>query len=280
MRHALKGGFGSQAGAGMYETILYSADERIARITLNRPDARNALSDRMTGELLDAFDRAKADPEVRVIVLTGAGDRAFCAGADLGGLGRAQADGRSVADASAIRESAPFRLFTAFPKLGKPIIARLAGHAVAGGLGLAAACDLVIAADDVKLATPEVNVGLWPMMIMAVINRNVAPKHAFKLYYTGSRITAAEGRDIGLVTEVVPRAELDDRVDELARVIASKSPVGLRRGRDAFFAIENRPLDDQVAHLLGELVELAATEDAKEGITAFLENRPPDFQGR
>ncbi|WP_165978473.1 enoyl-CoA hydratase/isomerase family protein [Actinomadura darangshiensis] len=264
----------------MYETILYSADERIARITLNRPDARNALSDRMTGELLDAFDRAKADPEVRVIVLTGAGDRAFCAGADLGGLGRAQADGRSVADASAIRESAPFRLFTAFPKLGKPIIARLAGHAVAGGLGLAAACDLVIAADDVKLATPEVNVGLWPMMIMAVINRNVAPKHAFKLYYTGSRITAAEGRDIGLVTEVVPRAELDDRVDELARVIASKSPVGLRRGRDAFFAIENRPLDDQVAHLLGELVELAATEDAKEGITAFLENRPPDFQGR
>ncbi|WP_433229527.1 enoyl-CoA hydratase/isomerase family protein [Actinomadura formosensis] len=264
----------------MYETIIYAVDERIARITLNRPEARNALSDRMTAELLDAFDRAKADPGVRVIVLTGAGDRAFCAGADLGGLGRAQADGRSVASASAIRESAPFRLFTAFPKLGKPIIARLAGHAVAGGLGLAAACDLVIAADDVKLATPEVNVGLWPMMIMAIINRNVAPKRAFKLYYTGARITAAEGRDMGLVTEVVPRADLDARVDELARVIASKSPVGLRRGRDAFFAIEGRPLDDQVAHLLGELVELTATEDAKEGITAFLENRPPDFQGR
>ncbi|MEU8122030.1 enoyl-CoA hydratase-related protein [Spirillospora sp. NPDC049024] len=267
-------------GGDMYETILYSADERIARITLNRPDARNALSDRMIGELLDAFERAKADPDVRVIVLTGAGDRAFCAGADLGGLGEAQADGRSVADAAAIRESAPYRLFTAFPELGKPIIARLAGHAVAGGLGLAAACDLVIAADDVKLATPEVNVGLWPMMIMAIINRNVAPKHAFKLYYTGARVTAAEGRDIGLVTEVVPRAELDARVDELARVIASKSPVGLRRGRDAFFAIEGRPLEDQVAHLLSELVELTATEDAKEGITAFLENRPPDFQGR
>ncbi|MCP9970018.1 enoyl-CoA hydratase/isomerase family protein [Actinomadura madurae] len=264
----------------MYETILYSVDGRIARITLNRPDARNALSDRMTDELLDAFERAKADEGVRVIVLTGAGDRAFCAGADLGGLGRAQADGRSVADASAIRESAPFRLFTAFPTLGKPIIARLAGHAVAGGLGLAAACDLVIAADDVKLATPEVNVGLWPMMIMAIINRNVAPKHAFELYYTGARITAAEGREIGLVTEVVPRADLDARVDELARVIASKSPLGLSRGRDAFFAIEGRPLEDQVEHLLGELVHLAATDDAKEGITAFLENRPPDFQGR
>ncbi|KAB2378217.1 enoyl-CoA hydratase-related protein [Actinomadura montaniterrae] len=264
----------------MYETIVYEVAERVARITLNRPDARNALSDQMIDELLDAFERAKADDGVRVIVLTGAGERAFCAGADLGGLGRAQADGRSVADAGAIRESAPFRLFTAFPKLGKPIIARLAGHAVAGGLGLAAACDLVVAADDVKLGTPEVNVGLWPMMIMAIINRNVAPKHAFRLYYTGQRITAAEGREIGLVTEVVPRAELDARVDELARTIAAKSPLGLRRGRDAFFAIEGRPLEDQVEHLLSELVGLAATEDAKEGITAFLENRAPDFQGR
>lgn len=138
----------------------------------------------------------------------------------------------------------------------------------------------MVAADDVTLGTPEVNVGLWPMMIMAVINRNVPPKQAFKLYYTGRRVTAAEGRDIGLVTEVVPRAGLDARVDELARDIAAKSPIGLRRGRDAFFAIEGRPLEDQIAHLLGELVELAETEDAQEGVTAFLEGRAPDFQGR
>jgi enoyl-CoA hydratase/carnithine racemase len=117
-------------------------------------------------------------------------------------------------------------------------------------------------------------------MIMAIINRNVPPKQAFKLYYTGQKIGAAEGREIGLVTEVVPRAELDARVDDLARTIAAKSPIGLRMGREAFFAIEGRPLEDQVAHLLGELVELAGTEDAKEGITAFLERRTPDFKGR
>lgn len=264
----------------MYETILYEVAERVARITLNRPEARNALSEQMTAELLDALDRAKQDDDVRVIVLTGAGEKAFCAGADLGGLGQAQQDGRSLADPEAIRNSAPYKLFTVFPSLGKPIIARLAGHAIAGGLGLAVSCDLVIAADDVKLGTPEVNVGLWPMMIMAIINRNVPPKQAFKLYYTGQTVSAREGREIGLVTEVVPRAELDARVDELARVIASKSPLGLRTGRDAFFAIEGRPLEDQVAALLGELVTLAGTEDAKEGITAFLEKRPPDFQGR
>ncbi|MGI8330199.1 enoyl-CoA hydratase/isomerase family protein [Actinomadura scrupuli] len=303
----------------MYETVTYEVGEYVARITLNRPAARNALNDQMTGELLDALKAAKNDDAVRVIVLTGAGDRAFCAGADLGGLGSAQRSGAPIAgvagpgngtephpaagggahgeaagaqeaagsleaagaqEDAAIRDSAIYRLFTAFPRLGKPVIARLAGHAIAGGLGLAASCDLVIAADDVKLATPEVNVGLWPMMIMAIINRNVAPKQAFKLYYTGQTITAREGREIGLVTEVVPRADLDARVDELARTIAAKSPLGLRLGRDAFHAIEGRPLDDQIAHLLGQLVTLAGTDDAKEGIAAFLEKRTPDFKGR
>src|ERR687895_970472 len=258
---------------GMDETIAYAVTDHVARITLNRPEARNALNDQMTEELLGAFDRATADSDVRVIVLTGAGDKAFCAGADLGGLGAQLRERPDGGGREPISDSAPYRLFTAFPALGKPIIARLAGHAIAGGLGLAVSCDLVIAADDIKLGTPEVNVGLWPMMIMAIINRNVPPKQAFKLYYTGQFVGAREGVEMGLVTEAVPRAALDDRVDELARTIAGKSPLGLRMGRDAFFAVDRRPLDEQVAHLLEQLVVLAATEDAKEGIAPFLEKR-------
>ncbi|GAB3662601.1 enoyl-CoA hydratase [Actinocorallia lasiicapitis] len=253
-------------------SVRYEVADRIATVTLDRPEARNSLSEGMIWELLAAFDRAREDPEVRVVVLTGAGDRAFCSGADLGSLRLDGAEG-------AIKESAPYKLFTAAPKLGKPLIARLNGSAVAGGLGLAVSADLVIAADDVKLGTPEVNVGLWPMMIMAIIGRNVAPKQAFKLYYTGEYISAAQGVEIGLITEAVPRGELDGRVHELARAIAAKSPLSLARGRAAFFASEGKALDVQVEELLGELVELAKTDDAKEGITAFLEKRPPEFTG-
>jgi enoyl-CoA hydratase/carnithine racemase len=265
---------------GMYETIAYDVTDHVARITLNRPEARNALNERMTEELLDVLDRAKAADDVRVIVLTGAGDKAFCAGADLGGLGAQLSEPVEGDGGDLLRESGPYRLFTAVPRLGKPIIARLAGHAIAGGLGLAVACDLVIAADDVELGTPEVNVGLWPMMIMAIINRNVPPKQAFKLYYTGRHVTAREGVELGLITEAVPRDRLDARVGELAAAIAAKSPIGLRMGRDAFFAIDRLPFDDQVAFLLGRLRALAGTDDAAEGVTAFLERRPPRFTGR
>ena len=325
----------------------------VARITLNRPGYRNALSAEVIGGLLAAFGRVRADDEVRAVVLTGAGEKVFCAGGDLGDLaklgeagrgagararagdagGAVDADGGADADGAdadgadaggvgraggadvggadaggvdaggvgraggaggvgraggvesaggagpAAESTPPFLLFSAFRDLGKPIIARVAGHALGGGLGLAVSCDLAIAADDVKLGTPEINVGLWPMMIMAVLNRNIGPKQAFKLYYTGQPVSAAEAVSIGLLTEAVPRADLDKRVDELAGLIAGKSPAALRLGRAAFFDIEGKPPRDQLSQLHDQLAVLAATDDAREGIAAFMEKRAPRFTG-
>jgi enoyl-CoA hydratase/carnithine racemase len=287
----------------------------VARITLNRPRSRNALSAEVTSGLLGALGRADADEAVRVAVLTGAGERAFCAGGDLSSLGalgsaRRPASAQRPADGDAAvpggadgaapggpegpapggrgtapggqgtAPGGPERLFHALREFGKPLIARLAGHALGGGLGLAVSCDLAIAADDVKLGTPEINVGLWPMMIMAVLGPNIAPKQAFKLYCTGEPVSAAEAVRIGLLTEAVPRERLDERVDELAGLIATKSPAALRMGRAAFHEIDGMQFGGQISHLSGKLAELAGTEDAQEGIAAFLEKRPPRFTGR
>ncbi len=259
--------------------VRYEVSGQVARITLDRPGSRNALSAEVIDGLLAGFGQATADDAVRAVVLTGAGEKAFCAGGDLGDLAKMGKSGSAAGPEGGVENSGAFRLFAAFREIGKPIIARVAGHALGGGLGLAVSCDLAIAADDIKLGTPEINVGLWPMMIMAVLNRNIAPKQAFKLYYTGQLIGAGEAVRVGLLTEAVPRGELDLRVDELARVIAGKSPAALRLGRAAFFHIEGMPLRDQLRNLHGQLAALAATDDAREGIAAFLEKRPPRFTG-
>jgi enoyl-CoA hydratase/carnithine racemase len=280
---------GTSAGAGTGgPAVRYEVSGRVARITLNRPGNRNALSAEVVGGLLAAFGQVQTDDSVRAVILTGAGEKAFCAGGDFGDLAKLGEDRRvsgagtaagPAGAAAAAEDSGPFQLFAAFRDLAKPIIARVAGHALGGGLGLAVSCDIAIAADDIKLGTPEINVGLWPMMIMAVLNRNIAPKQALRLYYTGQAIGAAEAVRIGLLTEAVPRGDLDKRVDELAGLIAAKSPAALRLGRAAFFDIEGKPLREQLGYLLEQLTVLAATDDAREGITAFLEKRPPRFSG-
>ncbi|MCZ7526497.1 MAG: enoyl-CoA hydratase-related protein [Acidimicrobiia bacterium] len=258
-----------------YETIRYEVRDRVARLELHRPEVRNAMSPTMIREILDALGRAKDDPGVGVVVLTGAGDKVFCAGGDLGGIGEGQAEGKGPAE-----EGGPRVLFETFAGLGKPIIGRLNGHAMAGGLGLACACDIVIAPDDVKLGTPEINVGLWPMVIMATISRNVGPKQALKLYMTGEPVTAEEAVRIGLVTEAVPRAELDARVDALAASLAEKSPIVMKLGRDAYYGHRDLPFAEQLDFLAGELNRVAATEDSQEGVRAFTEKRKPVYTGR
>ncbi len=255
--------------------VLYAVEHGVARVTINRPDRRNAMSYGVMQGLRDSVAAAKADEDVRVLVLTGAGDRAFCAGADLGGIadnaGAAAAhDGRGLlAD-----------LFRELWSLGKPTVARVRGYALAGGFGLALACDFVIAADDAQFGTPEVNVGLWPYMITVPLLRSMPPKKVLELQMTGRRVNAEEADRIGFVTRVVPVDELDGAVDELAASLASKSPLVLRWGRDAFYRVLEMDGDAALDYLQGMLTVHTQSEDAAEGVAAFAEKRTPEWKGR
>jgi enoyl-CoA hydratase/carnithine racemase len=247
----------------------------VARLTIDRPERRNALSYGVMAGLRDALARARDDADVRVVVLTGAGDKAFCAGADLGGI----ADGEGAA---ALHEGrgALADVFRAMGSLGKPTIARVRGYALAGGFGLAMACDLVIAADDAQFGTPEINVGLWPYMITVPLLRAMPPKVALDLMMTGRRVNAAEAAELGFVTKVVPVADLDASVDELAADLAAKSPVIMRWGRNSFYRVLEMRADDALDYLQGMLTVTTATEDSAEGIAAFAEKREPRWRGR
>ena len=256
--------------------VLYETAGGVARVTINRPDTRNALSQEVMEGLLGAFDRAASDREVSVVVLTGAGEKAFCAGGDLGGSGfrdkgfvERHHDRRSFAD-----------LFRRMNGLGKPILARVRGHCLAGGFGLALGCDLVVASDDSSFGTPEVKRGLFPMMIMATIFRNVGRKKGMELLLTGERISAADAERLGLINYAVPAAELDAKVDELAARVAAMSPAVLRLGRDAFYAMSDMGFDQALEYLQTMLTVNLGTEDAIEGVTAFLQKRDPVWKGR
>jgi enoyl-CoA hydratase/carnithine racemase len=261
-----------------YSEITYEVRGAIARITLNRPEKRNPIGPTTVGELLHALEVAKADDAVRVVVLTGAG-KVFSAGGDLSQMGSGGTPLKSEGGA-ATRPGTFVDLNLAMTALGKPTLAMVNGHALAGGLGLVVACDLAIAADDAQLGTPEINVGLWPMMIMATIFRNVPRKRGLELILTGDKISAAEAEKMGLITRAVPRDRLEAEVDALSQKLASKSPVVTRMGLEAFYRTQDLELKDALEHLQGQLVAVLGTEDAREGLSAFLEKRPPVWKGK
>ncbi len=258
-----------------YANILCRVDRSVATITLNRPEVRNALADEMVPELQAAFASARDDQAVRVIILTGAGEQAFCAGADLGSF----SDQRTELERH-FRRRRLADLLVAINATGKPTIARVNGHALAGGLGLAVACDLAYAADHAQFGMPEVNVGVWPMMIMAVIARNVGRKAMMELMLTGQRISAVEAVRIGLINRAMPLADLDAHVQKIAQELAAKSPLVMKLGLEAFYAMDDLPYEDALAYLQDQLSVLTLSEDAKEGTRAFLEKRAPSFKGR
>jgi enoyl-CoA hydratase/carnithine racemase len=254
--------------------VDYEESDGRATITINDPKRRNPISVETMTELLDATQRAVEDPSVQVIVYTGAGDQVFSAGGDL--------SGSFVDDAIGLHRSRG--VFADLIRLmwrgGKPTVARVNGHALAGGFGLAAACDITICVDDAKLGTTEVKVGLWPMVISVVLARAMPRKAILEMMLTGRTIDAHEAQRLGAVSRVVARSELDVVVDETVQALKSVSPATLLLGRDAFYGVTDHGLDITLDRLQLGLTEVALTEDAREGIAAFLEKRDPDWSGR
>jgi len=255
--------------------LEYQVDAGVARVTINRPDRRNAMSLAVLEGLRDAVANARLDDEVRVVVLSGAGDTAFCAGADLSAMG-----GDAGAIAAHDGRGLLATVFRGLWGLGKPTIARVRGFALAGGFGLAMACDIVIAAEDAQFGTPEIDVGLWPYMITVPLLRSMSPRVALELMVTGRRVEAHEARQLGLVNRVVPVDQLDRTVEELSAALAAKSPLVMRMGRDSFYRVLEMRSEDALDYLQSLLTVTSLSDDAAEGVRAFLEKRSPEWRGR
>jgi enoyl-CoA hydratase/carnithine racemase len=252
--------------------VLYEVSEGRATITIDDPERRNPMSVETMAGLLEATRAAIDDPEVRVLVYTGAGDRAFSAGGDLNRsfvddpLGLHNARG-ALAD-----------LFRLMRSGGKPTVARVNGHALAGGFGLAVACDVTICVDDAKLGATEVKVGLWPMMISAILIRVMPPKAVLELMLTGRIIDPYEAQRLGAVSRVVSREVLDPAVTETVEALKASSPATAMIGRDSFYGIADLDFDAALDRLQTGLTSIAMTEDAAEGVAAFLEKREPEWK--
>ncbi len=259
--------------------VLRHLADGVLRVTIDRPERRNAMSWEVIRGLRAAMADARHDDAVRVVVLTGTGDAAFCSGADLGGMSHGDDADDGFLDVHLARGELA-ALFEAMWGLGKPTIARVQGWSMAGGFGLALACDLVIASDRARFGAPEINVGLWPYMITVPLVRSMPPKQALELMLTGRVVDAEEGARLGFVTRVVPHDQLDAAVDELAATLAAKSPAVMKLGRQAFYAVWDMAAPQALAHLHAMLSITNQTEDAAEGIAAFLEKRPPQWRGR
>jgi enoyl-CoA hydratase len=255
--------------------LLYEVKDGVARLTLNRPEKRNALSGELLTDLVAALRRARDDDEVRAVVLTGAGDKVFCAGADLGGF---------ATEAPLVQKHFASDLFLEFfrlmPRLGKPSLCAANGHVLAGGLGLALSCDLVIAKQGARFGTPEINIGAFPYMIMSIIYRNVPRKKVNEMVLLGEQIPAEQAVDYGLANKVVPAEEFEAAVDDWAAKLASKSPVLMRLGHDAIYRHQDMALDDALEYLRAQLTLTFSTKDIQEGAAAFFEKREPNWKGR
>jgi enoyl-CoA hydratase/carnithine racemase len=251
----------------------------VLTLTINRPERRNAMTWEVISGLRERLAQAKADPAVRVVVLTGQGDQAFCAGADLSGM--VPGGAADVADEYADHHQARGWLAALFEEmwhLGKPTVARVQGWAMAGGFGLALACDILIASDRARFGAPELNVGLWPYMVTVPMLRSMPPKKALELMLTSRVVGAEEAGRIGFVTQVVPHDQLDTEVAQMTAVLASKPPGVMSMGRESFYAVLDSAATEALPYLHAMLTVTSQTAEAAEGIAAFNEKRAPAWQ--
>ncbi|HYM45682.1 MAG TPA: enoyl-CoA hydratase-related protein [Solirubrobacteraceae bacterium] len=257
------------------DPVLYELADGVATITLNEPDTRNALSAELLLGLIAALERAGEDPDVRCIVLCSSHEKVFSSGANLGGF---------AGDIPLVHKHFGterfVELFRLIGSLGKPTLCAARGHVLAGALGIALACDLIVASDQATFGTPEINVGAFPFMIMALIYRNVPRKRANELLLLGERLSAEEALRAGIVNRVVPPEEFDAAVADWAGKLAAKSPVIMRLGKEAMRRQLDMPLDDALDYLRAQLTLALSTEDIVEGVTAFFQKRDPVWKGR
>ena len=255
-------------------TLRVEREEAVATVTVDRPEKRNALNAAVRKELLEVLDELREDEGVRVVVFTGAGDKAFVAGADI----------QEFAERTALEQRAAMtgrRVFDEIADFPKPTIAMINGYALGGGCELALACDVRIAADTARLGQPEINLGIIPGGGGTQrLPRLVGQGQAMRLVLTGDLIEAAEAREIGLVDLVFPAAELRERTREVALRIGAKSPVALRMAKAAVRAAAEMPLAAGLDYETELFITCFASEDKGEGVAAFLEKRSPTFHGR